>query len=65
MAKSRITIEVDHSQLFDGVVKVGTSPLGERLIGVLLDPRRFGALEAIGLGVYGIVIVGEPETVES
>jgi hypothetical protein len=64
MAKSRITFEVDHTQLFDGVSKVGTAGVGERLIGAFLIPAHVSTAEAIGLAVYGITVVNSEPVAE-
>lgn len=50
-----VTFEVDTTQLFDTLAKVGTfTPLGERLVGALLaDP---GAGDLLAMAVYGVIL---------
>lgn len=56
MANRRVTLEIDTSQLFDVLAKVGDGGevLGPRLVSVMLADA--GMIEQIGLGVYGITI---------
>ena len=54
--KRTIALEVDRSELFDAVAKVGDGgqSLGNRLLGVLLGCDSFAA--QVGLAYYGITI---------
>ena len=57
MAKIRVAFEVDQSQLFDTIQKMGGDcrMIGERIVGVLLSgeaPWR----EQLGMAVYGITL---------
>lgn len=56
MANRRVTLEIDTSQLFDVLAKVGDGGevLRPRLVSVMLADA--GMIEQIGLGVYGITI---------
>lgn len=59
MARSRITIEVDHAALFDGIKQArdGGSAVGVRLAGVLLDPQSVSFATKLGMAAYGVTIV--------
>lgn len=69
MAKIRVAFEVDQSQLFDTIQKMGgdCSMIGERIVGVLLSgeaPWR----EQLGMAVYGIQLWppdGDPIAVDA
>jgi hypothetical protein len=57
MGKHLIQIEVDGSQLFDAIAKVGGDEapglVGTRLLGVMMT-GEIGIADTIGLAVYGI-----------
>lgn len=64
MAKMRLTFEVDNVALFDRLRQLNgdPEPLGSRIVGVMLAGEASWA-EAIGMGVYGVALVGKEEMV--
>jgi hypothetical protein len=57
---AKVTFEVDPVILFDTItkdMKGETKPLGDRLIGVLLQSGETTLRDEIGLTVYGISVV--------
>lgn len=65
MAKLRITLDVDSSELFDRLsdLKGECGPLGSRLAGLLMTGGA-GLADGIGLAWYGIT-VAKTEKVEA
>lgn len=57
--KHRITFEIEPAILFDSIHLLGgdTVAIGRRLIGVMMT-GDVSLSEAIGMGVYGISVVG-------
>lgn len=57
-AKVRITIDVDNGELFDRLHALhgDFTPLGTRLVGVLLSGRDPGMMDRLGMAYYGIEV---------
>jgi len=62
MTLRKVTLEVTDTELFDAIHKVGDGgeALGHRIVGVLLAGRNWR--EEMGMGMYGVKIVGIEET---
>jgi len=61
MAKRIVRFEVDTSELFDMLHKVGgdTSRIGNQIVGAMLaDP---GVIDRISMAVYGVVMLAPEE----
>lgn len=63
MAKHIITLEVDSGKLFDTLHSLQrdgasdwTAPFGDRMASLLMTPNDIGAIEQVGLAIYGIEV---------
>lgn len=58
MTEYVITLKVNQTQVFDTLHKMNgdCSALGQRLSEVCLAPANIGALDRVGLSIYGIEV---------